>query len=113
MNVEVDSGVMDIRIALTTTANREEADRIALALVETRLAACVNIVEGVHSVYRWKERVEQAAEVLLLIKTTEDKLSSVEQTLKTLHSYELPELVVLPVVGGSLPYLQWIQTSVR
>lgn len=113
MNLEVDSVPINARIALTTAANREEAHRIANALVETGLAACVNIVESVHSIYRWKEKVEQVAEVMLWIKTTEDKLSALEQTLKTLHSYELPELVVLPVVGGSAPYLQWIQASVR
>ena len=100
------------RIALCT-ASREEAPGIARALVERRLAACVNILPGVQSIYWWQEKVEEAAEVMLLIKTTEDKLGIIEQVLKTLNSYELPEFLVLEVEGGSDDYLRWIQSSLR
>ncbi len=102
-----------VSIVLSTAGSKDEADRIAHALVERRLAACVNMVPGARSVYRWKEQVEEAEEVILLIKTTEDKLAALEETLKTLHSYELPEFIVLGVSGGSESYLQWIRSSVR
>ncbi|HVJ07523.1 MAG TPA: divalent-cation tolerance protein CutA [Acidisarcina sp.] len=113
MNPEAISHPIRARIAISSAATREEAHRIAHALLEARIAACVNIVEHIHSIYRWQEEVEEADEVMLFIKTTEDHLIAVEETLKTLHSYQLPEFVVLPVVGGSLAYLQWLTTSVR
>ena len=110
---EVEPRKTRISIALTTASNREEADRIALALVEARLAACVNIVDGVHSTYRWKGKVEQSSEMMLFIKTTEENLSELEQTLKSLHSYEVPEMLVLSVAAANDSYLQWVQTSVK
>jgi periplasmic divalent cation tolerance protein len=103
----------DARLILVTTSPRAEAKRIAQALVEERLAACVNLIGGVHSVYRWNEAVETADEVLLLIKTTEGKVEAVRTRVHQLHSYELPEFVVLDVTGGSSPYLDWIASSVR
>ncbi len=102
-----------VRIVLSTAGSKDEADRIAHAVVERRLAACVNMVPGVRSVYSWKEQVEEAEELILLIKTTEDRLAALEEVLKTLHSYELPEFVVLAISGGSDSYLQWIRSSVR
>ena len=103
----------DLKIVLSTVSSKEEALRIARTLVEKKLAACVNIVEGVHSIYRWQDKVEDAAEVLLLIKTTEDSLAALEVNLKTLHSYELPEFLVLTPSQASDSYLHWIQSSVR
>jgi periplasmic divalent cation tolerance protein len=99
------------RIVLTTASSRAEAGRIAHALVEARLAACVNLVENIRSVYRWQGQVEQAEEVLLLIKTGEPLLPALQQKIHELHSYELPEFLVLPVAGGSAPYLHWLREA--
>ncbi|HEV3151839.1 MAG TPA: divalent-cation tolerance protein CutA [Acidobacteriaceae bacterium] len=100
------------RLILVTTPQRAEAKRIAHALVEERLAACVNLIGGVHSVYRWNEAVETADEVLLLIKTREETVDAVRTRVHQLHSYELPEFLVLDVAGGSENYLAWIRSSV-
>jgi periplasmic divalent cation tolerance protein len=103
----------DTRLILVTTSPRAEAKRIAHALVEERLAACVNLIGGVHSVYRWKETVETAEEVLLLIKTQEQKVDAVRTRVHELHSYEVPEFLVLDVTEGSSAYLDWIASCVR
>jgi periplasmic divalent cation tolerance protein len=103
----------DIRLILVTTSPRAEAKRIAHALVEERLAACVNLIGGVHSVYRWKETVETAEEVLLLIKTREEKVDAVRTRVHELHSYEVPEFLVLDVAEGDTAYLDWIASCVR
>jgi periplasmic divalent cation tolerance protein len=100
------------RLILVTTSPRAEAKRIAHALVEERLAACVNLIGGVHSVYRWKETVETADEVLLLIKTQQEKVEAVRTRVHELHSYEVPEFLVLDVADGSSAYLDWIAASV-
>src|SRR5512142_955975 len=97
----------DKKIVLTTAGSREEAGKIARALVERRLAACVNIV-SIESVYRWKERVESAPEWLLVVKTTAEALDDVDAAIRELHSYELPECVVVPIEAGSEEYLEWI-----
>jgi periplasmic divalent cation tolerance protein len=99
-------------LALTTCDSAELAQRIARALVERRLAACVNIVPGLESVYRWKGAVEQASEWLLLIKTTRAQFEPLAAELRALHSYDLPELIALPIVAGFEPYLRWIDDSV-
>ena len=103
---------MDLRLILTTCANRDEAERIARALVEDRLAACVNLIAGVTSVYRWQGAVDTSSETLLLIKTTADRVDQVETALRRLHSYELPEFLVLPVDSASQLYAAWIGDSV-
>ena len=105
----------EARIVLTTAGSREEAERIAHALLDERLAACVNIVPGLISVYRWQGAVESAPELLLIIKTTRASLDSLEVTLRRLHSYEVPELLVLTPESASQPYLEWLfaQISVR
>ena len=100
------------RLILVTTPQRAEAKRIAHALVEERLAACVNLIGGVHSVYRWNDAVETADEVLLLIKTREETVDAVRTRVHQLHSYEVPEFLVLDVSGGSEKYLAWIGSSV-
>jgi periplasmic divalent cation tolerance protein len=100
------------RVALTTVSSPEEARRIAAALVEERLAACVNIIAGVHSVYRWQGAVEEASEILLIIKTRVEKLAALEAAVRRLHSYDLPEFLILQADGGSAPYLRWIDESV-
>ena len=102
----------DKRIVLSAAASEEEARKIAQALVERRLAACVNIVGPIHSVYRWKGAVESAPEHLLIIKTTAAAFQRVRDAIRELHSYELPECVLLPIEAGSEEYLKWITTSV-
>jgi periplasmic divalent cation tolerance protein len=81
--------------------------------VEKRLAACANILPGVQSIYRWKGKVERAQEILVLMKTTAARLRLLEREVKRLHSYDVPEFVVLPVVAGSREYLDWVGHSVR
>jgi periplasmic divalent cation tolerance protein len=103
----------DNRLVLTTASSREEADKIARALVERRLAACVNIVPQIHSLYRWEDKVEQAEEHLLLIKTFVTAVDRVCKTIKELHSYKLPEVISLSIEGGSSAYLKWIDNSVE
>jgi periplasmic divalent cation tolerance protein len=99
------------RIVLTTASSRDEAKRIAKALVEGRLAACVNLVDGVESIYRWQGEVEEAAEVLLLIKTNVEKIEALETAVRHLHSYEVPEFLIFEVNGGSAAYLKWLDDS--
>jgi periplasmic divalent cation tolerance protein len=98
----------NVRIVLTTTGTQEEARKIAHALVERRLAACVNLVPHLESVYRWQDKVESAQEWLLLIKTQADLFERVRDAVIELHSYDLPECVMLEVGAGSREYLDWI-----
>jgi periplasmic divalent cation tolerance protein len=102
----------DKRLMLTTTGSREEAEKIAGELVSRRLAACVNIVGPIASVYRWKGAVERGEEFLLLIKSTEARCEAIRQALVELHSYELPELISIAIEGGLEAYLDWIAASV-
>jgi periplasmic divalent cation tolerance protein len=101
----------DFQIVLSTCADREQAERIAHRLVDQHLAACVNILPGVQSIYRWQGAVESAAEVLLLIKTSGARSQDVQSTIASLHSYEVPEFLILPVLGGSEAYLAWLGAS--
>jgi periplasmic divalent cation tolerance protein len=96
-------------LASTTVPNLEVAERIARRLVEDRLAACVQIVQGIRSVYRWQGRVQEEAEVLLLVKTAEPQIPRIEALLHQIHPYELPELVSVPISGGSAAYLRWVE----
>jgi periplasmic divalent cation tolerance protein len=100
-------------IVLVTTATDKEAATIASALVEREEAACVNIVPMVRSVYRWKDKVWNETEQLLVIKTTAAAFDDVKRTVKELHSYELPEILALPVAQGEPSVLSWIGASVR
>jgi periplasmic divalent cation tolerance protein len=101
----------EFQIVLSTCADREQAERIAHRLVEQHLAACVNILPGVQSIYRWQGAVESAGEVLLLIKTSAAHSQEVQTTIATLHSYDVPEFLVIPVSGGSEAYLTWLKAS--
>ncbi|MGH9602941.1 MAG: divalent-cation tolerance protein CutA [Terriglobales bacterium] len=103
----------DKRIVLTTAGSQEEARKIANNLVERRLAACVNIVGPMESVYRWQGAVETAPEFLLIIKTTAAAYERVRDAIKTLHSYEVPECVMLNIEDGSEAYLEWLGESVE
>jgi len=95
-----------------TAAQREEAARLAEMLVEKRLAACVQILPEMESVYRWQGKVERQHEVLLIAKTTRSRFAELETEVRALHSYETPEIVALPLTAGSGPYLEWLKTSV-
>lgn len=99
-------------VVLSTVGKAEDAERIAHALVERRLAACVNVVAGVRSVYRWKGRVEEDEERLLVIKTRRDRFEALKEALVALHPYELPEAIVLAIEAGHAPYLGWLDESV-
>jgi periplasmic divalent cation tolerance protein len=103
----------DKLVVLVTCRSAREAERIARSLVETRLAACGNILRNpVRSIYRWKEKIESAREVLLIIKTSRRRLPKLQATVKRMHSYEVPEIVALPITAGSQSYLSWLAESV-
>ena len=102
----------DKRIVLTTSASEDEAQRIANHLVESQLAACVNLVPRIESIYRWQGKVESSREWLLLIKTTAEKFARVRDAIRELHSYELPECIAITIDDGSPDYLKWIEQSV-
>jgi len=102
----------DKKLVLTTASSQEEAWKLANALVERRLAACVNVVSKIDSIYRWKGKVEEAQEFLLLIKTTQSAISKLREAIHELHSYETPECIVLSIEDGSEAYLKWIEGSV-
>jgi periplasmic divalent cation tolerance protein len=98
----------DVLLVFTNLPDRASAERIAQALVEARAAACVNILAECTSVYRWQGRVENANEVPLLAKTTRAAYPALEQTIRTHHPYELPEIIAVPVSTGLPDYLQWV-----
>jgi periplasmic divalent cation tolerance protein len=98
-------------VVLTTIGNGTDARALASTLVTERLAACVNVLPEMESTYRWKEGVENEGERQMVIKTTDALVPALEARLRELHPYELPEFIVLPVVGGSEKYLAWIRES--
>lgn len=102
----------DKRIVLTTSGSEDEARRIANHLVENQLAACVNLIPRVESIYRWQGKVESNREWVLLIKTTAGRFPAVHDAIRELHSYELPECIAVAIEDGSPDYLQWLQQSV-
>ncbi|MFC1804576.1 divalent-cation tolerance protein CutA [Candidatus Omnitrophota bacterium] len=100
-------------VILVTCPNKKQARDIARALVESRLAACVNIAASVESIFRWQGKVTKANEALLIIKTKESKLAHLTRMIKNMHKYEVPEIIALPVTAGYKPYLAWIDESLR
>ena len=102
----------DFVLVLCTCRDREEALQIANALVGERLAACVNVLPAMESIYRWKDRIEMGGEVLLLIKTTAERFDELRDAILKLHSYETPEVIAMPIAAGSEKYLAWIRESV-
>ena len=103
----------DAIVVLMTAGSREEAARLAEMLVGARLAACVQIMPEMESIYHWKGNVRRDPEFLLLAKTTRAKFEELEREVRALHSYETPEIVALPVTAGSTPYLEWLTATVE
>jgi periplasmic divalent cation tolerance protein len=98
----------DAIVVFITAANGEEATRLAEMLVGAHLAACVQMLPEIESVYRWQGKIERSSEVLLLAKTTRAKFDDLEREVRALHSYDTPEIVAVPIVAGSAPYLEWL-----
>jgi periplasmic divalent cation tolerance protein len=108
MEIERADNASRLLVVLMTAPDRDEANRIAEMLVNSRLAACVQVLPEIHSVYRWKGEVERATETLLLAKTTSDKFDELDRAVREIHSYDTPEIIALPVSAASAPYLKWV-----
>lgn len=100
-------------VILITAANKKEAKMIAQSLIEKKLAACVNILGDIESLFWWKSKVDSAKEVLLVVKSRKERLNKIIKLVKSLHSYDCPEIIALPIAGGSKTYLDWIDESLR
>ena len=100
-------------IIFVTASTKKEARIIAAALVKKRFAACVNIIERIESLFYWQGKIDRAKEALLIIKSKKSKLKSIIKLVKSLHSYEVPEIIALPIIGGEQKYLNWIDDSLR
>lgn len=100
-------------VVLITVPSKEEAESITKTIVEKKLAACVNIVDIVKSVYWWQGKIEEGKELLLIIKTLKSKFKELEKEIKKLHSYTVPEIIALPIVEGFEKYLNWIKESLQ
>jgi len=100
-------------IGLSTASSQEEARKIAETLVEEQLAACVSIVPNIHSIYKWKGSVERTEESLLVIKTTQQHAARIIQRIGQLHSYEVPEVIFLPISSGAENYLAWLSSNTK
>ena len=102
---------MDEIIVFITASNEDEAAKIATALVEARLAGCVNIIKDIRSIYRWQDKIEDEKEVLMIAKTRQELFRSVVEKVGELHSYTVPEVIAVPVAGGSADYLTWLNDA--
>jgi len=100
-------------VVFSTCCSEEEAGKIARALVEQHLAACVNIVPGVRSIYRWKGEIEDTAEWMMIIKSRRDLMDQLRVAISNIHTYEVPELLAVPVVDGSESYLSWLDRELE
>src|SRR5579864_1190351 len=98
-------------VVLSTCASEEEAEKLAREVVEQRLAACVNVIPRIQSFYRWQGNLESAGECLLIIKSSRDRFDLLRSALEKAHSYEVPEIIALPVVEGAANYLNWLQAN--
>lgn len=102
---------MNYIMVLSTADTLESAEKIAAALVEAREAACVNIVPGIRSVYRWEGEIVTESECLLLIKSSAEKFAAIQQRVRLLHGYQVPEIIAVPISEGDPAYLKWLQTA--
>ena len=100
-------------VVFVTAKDKAEAERIARGLLEDKLVACVNILDGVKSMFWWEGKVDQSPEALLILKSRKDRFSHIVKKVKSLHSYDLPEIIAMPIVEGSEDYLDWIDSSVQ
>jgi len=103
----------EVRVVLVTAPDAEVAAGLARSLVGEHLAACVNVVSGIRSIYRWEGKVQEETEVLLLIKTTEERMDALCERVNALHPHDLPEVLALPALGGSAAYLDWVREESR
>lgn len=99
---------MDNLIVFITASSEDEASKISRALVEARLAGCVNIIKNIRSIYSWEEKIEDETEVLMIAKTQKNLFDSLMKKVKALHSYKVPEIIAMPIVDGSEDYLKWL-----
>jgi periplasmic divalent cation tolerance protein len=104
---------MEAVVVYITAPSEEEAAKIAKALVKERLAACVNIIKDIRSIYSWQGKIEDERELLMIVKTRTELFSSLKTRVKELHSYAVPEIIVLPVVDGSEEYLKWLRETTK
>jgi periplasmic divalent cation tolerance protein len=100
-------------IAITTTPSKIEAEKIAKTLLEERLIACANIIGPVQSLFWWQGKIDEAQEHLILMKTRKDLFSKLSEKVKALHSYQVPEIIAMPIVEGFKPYLEWLESSLK
>ena len=101
----------DARVVLVTVPDMDTAERLGEKLVEERLAACANLVPGIVSIYRWDEQVQRDDEILVVLKTEQSSVAALRERVVTLHPYDVPEVVELPISGGHAPYLEWLARS--
>ena len=102
---------MNFCLVYITTKNKKEAEKIGGTLVKEKLAACVNIISPIDSIYRWKGKIEKAREALLIVKTKKSLAGKIIKKVKSMHSYECPEIIFSPIEGGSKDYLEWLAQS--
>jgi len=100
-------------VVLVTAKDKKEARKISTALIKAKLAACVNIVDKVDSVFFWAGKIDQAKESLLVIKSKQEKMPRIIKLVRSLHSYEVPEIIAIPIIAGDRPYLRWIDAALR
>jgi periplasmic divalent cation tolerance protein len=106
-----EAGADGVRVVLVTAPDAETGARLARDVVGSRLAACVNLVTSVRSIYRWEGEVKDEGEVLLLIKTRSDRCDALSRRIREVHPYDVPEVLVLPAAGGSAEYLDWVRAE--
>ena len=104
---------MAVNFIYMTAGSKAEAQKIGTALVEDRLAACVNILDNMQSIYRWEQKIQQDSEVVLIAKTTDDLVSALVDRVQSLHSYDCPCIVSLPISSGYQPFLDWVHAEVK
>ncbi|CAL5348873.1 unnamed protein product [Camellia sinensis] len=113
IKMEANNKTVPSIVVYVTVPNKEAGKKLAESIVKAKLAACVNRVPGIESVYEWKGEVQTDSEELLIIKTRESLLEALTAHVKANHEYEVPEVIAMPIVGGSIPYLEWLKNSTR